>query len=324
MPQATARRNSVQNILVSRAGQMTQGTISKFVQLELCAGGICDVELGARLKVDRIELNSGMVAGGLTPSLALTIQARSLFSGPIITMVRPREGGFTYSRAEFLLMLMEAEQLMAHGVNGIAIGFLTNEGTVDTARCLQLRKILPDAELVFHKAFDWTPDLFTSLGQLIDCGFTRILTSGGRKTAAEGASVLRQLQQHARSHIEILPGGGIRAANVLSVLDQSGCMQVHSAVREIRNNQHSVNASALHFGIPGEGPESYGVASEIQLQELIENLVGRRSPNAGSAAPENSPPLSERADQTDQLKNLDSADPRTSVSGWQDTEVHSG
>ncbi len=314
----------MQNILVSRAGQMTQGNISKFVQLELCAGGICDVELGARLKVDRIELNSGMVAGGLTPSQALTIQARSLFSGPIITMVRPREGGFTYSQAEFLLMLMEAEQLMEHGVNGIAIGFLTNEGTVDTARCLQLRKILPDAELVFHKAFDCTPDLFTSLGQLIDCGFTRILTSGGRKTAAEGASVLRQLQRHARSYIEILPGGGIRAANVLSVLNQSGCMQVHSAVREIRNNQHSVNASALHFGIPGEGPESYGVASEIQLQELIDNLAMRRSPKERSSAPENGPPLPESAYQTDLLKNLNSADPRKSVFGSQDTEVHSG
>jgi copper homeostasis protein len=314
----------VQNILVNRAGQMTQGNISKFVQLELCAGGICDVELGTRLKVDRIELNSGMVAGGLTPSQALTIQARSLFSGPIITMVRPREGSFTYSRAEFLLMLMEAEQLMEHGVNGIAIGFLKNDGTIDTARCLQLKKILPDAELVFHKAFDCTPDLFTSLGRLIDCGFTRILTSGGRKTAAEGASVLRQLQQHARSQIEILPGGGIRAANVLSVLNQSGCMQVHSAVREIRNNQHSVNAFALHFGIPGEGPESYGVASEIQLQELIDNLAMWRSPMERSSAPENGPPLPESTYQTDLPKNLNSADPRKSVSGSQNTEVHSG
>ena len=303
---------------------MEDGNIAKLVKLELCAGGICDVELGARLKVDRIELNSGMVAGGLTPSQALTIQARSVFSSPIITMVRPREGSFTYSRAEFLLMLMEAEHLMEHGVNGIAVGFLTNDGTVDTERCRQLKKILPDAELVFHKAFDLTPDLFTALRQLIDCGFTRILTSGGRKTAAEGASVLRQLQQHARSQIEILPGGGIRAANVLSVLDQSGCTQVHSAVREIRDNHRSDNPSALHFGIPGEGPESYGVASQIQLQELIENLAGRRSPNAGSAAPENSPPLSERAYQTDQLKNVNSADPRMSVSGWQDTEVHAG
>ncbi|MEI7702242.1 MAG: copper homeostasis protein CutC [Planctomycetia bacterium] len=299
---------------------MTQGNISKFVQLELCAGGICDVELGARLKVDRIELNSGMVAGGLTPSQALTIQARSLFKGPIVAMVRPREGGFTYSQSEFLLMLREAELLMEHGVNGIAVGFLKTDRTIDIDRCSQLKKLLPAADLVFHKAFDWTPDLFTSLGQLIDCGFTRILTSGGRKTAADGASVLQQLQQHARSRIEILPGGGIRAANVLSVLDQSGCLQVHSAVREIRDNQHSVNVSALHFGIPGEGPESYGVASEIQLQELIDNLAMWRSPNGRSAAPENGLPLLESSDSTDSMKTLNAADPVKSVSGSPNTE----
>jgi len=299
---------------------MTQWNIPKRVQLELCAGGISDVELGARLKVDRIELNSGMVAGGLTPSQALTIQARSLFRGPIIAMVRPREGGFTYSQAEFLLMLMEAEQLMEHGVNGIAVGFLKTDRTIDIARCSQLKKILPNAELVFHKAFDCTPDLLTSLRQLTDCGFTRILTSAGRKTAAEGASVLRQLQQHARAQIEILPGGGIRAANALNVLQLSGCTQIHSAVRAIRDNQNSDYECELHFGIPGEGPESYGIASEIQLKELIDELAGWRSPEELSSSSKTGLSLPESFDSTDSMKTLNAADPVKSVSGSPDTE----
>ncbi len=251
---------------------MTTHTPAGSVLFELCAGGIGDVLLGTRLGVDRIELNCGMVAGGLTPSLALTMQSRALFSGPIIAMIRPREGGFCYSDSEALLMFYEAEQLLALGLNGIAIGFLKPDRTIDTDRCRQLRALLPHTELVFHKAFDWTPDHATSLRQLIDCGFTRILTSAGYRSAADGAHALASLQQQAGSQMEILPGGGIRANNVRQVLEQSGCPQIHSAVREIRDNHTNTN-SDLHFGIPGEGPASYSAASESLLKDLLRELA---------------------------------------------------
>jgi copper homeostasis protein len=251
---------------------MTPHPTSGPVLLELCAGGIGDVLLGTRLGVDRIELNCGMVAGGLTPSLALTMQSRAIFPGPVIAMIRPREGGFCYSDSEALLMFYEAEQLLALGVNGIAIGFLKPDRTIDTDRCRQLRALLPNAELVFHKAFDWTPDFSTSLKQLIDCGFNRILTSAGFRSAADGAHALASLQQQAGSQIEILPGGGIRANNVRQVLEQSGCPQIHSAVREIRDND-THTSSDLHFGIPGEGPASYSAASELLLKDLLRELA---------------------------------------------------
>ena len=185
---------------------MTTHTPAGSVLFELCAGGIGDVLLGTRLGVDRIELNCGMVAGGLTSSLALTMQSRALFSGPIIAMIRPREGGFCYSDSEALLMFYEAEQLLALGVNGIAIGFLKPDRTIDIDRCRQLRSLLPNAELVFHKAFDWTPDFSISLKQLIDCGFNRILTSAGFLSSAHGAHSLSSLQQQSGSPLEILPG----------------------------------------------------------------------------------------------------------------------
>ena len=253
----------------SRSLTQSDSHNSANVLLELCAGGIEDVRLAARLKVDRIELNSGMALGGLTPSAGLVTASRREFCGPIIAMVRPREGGFLYSSAEFLQMLDDCEFLLARGVDGIAIGFLKADGTVDQDRCRKLRAVFPKATLVFHKAFDMTPDLSQALQQLIDCGFQRILTSGGKPTAIEGAKVLGELQEAARGRIEILAGGGVRAANVAELLKQSGCRQVHSAVRTIVADPSSLNDTALQFGIPGtQSSGCFGAASEGQFFEL--------------------------------------------------------
>ncbi|MFN9236703.1 MAG: copper homeostasis protein CutC, partial [Planctomyces sp.] len=47
--------------------------------LELCVGGIDDVLLAAEAGVARIELNSAIALGGLTPSQSLMLQARTAF-----------------------------------------------------------------------------------------------------------------------------------------------------------------------------------------------------------------------------------------------------
>jgi copper homeostasis protein len=244
-------------------------TSHRRVLVELCAGGIEDVLLAARLHVDRIELNSGMAVGGLTPPIGLVNAARTAFSEPIVSMVRPREGGFCYTAAEFRQMLGDCESILAAGIEGAATGFLKADGTIDTERCLELRRLFPDATLVFHKAFDVTPDLKLALQQIIDCGFNRILTSGGKPAAIEGVDQLRMLRQLAREQIEILPGGGIRAGNVGQLVLQTECNQFHSAAREIAEDSSTQHNDAFQFGLAGCSSGAFGRASEAQLNALL-------------------------------------------------------
>ena len=239
------------------------------IRIELCAGGIDDVGLAAQCGIPQIELNSGMPMGGLTPPAGLVGAARREFSGSIIAMVRPREGGFQYSRAEFHQMLDDCEFLFSRGMDGVAIGFLQADGTVDEARCRKLRSIFPQKTLVFHKAFDVTPNLPLALQKLIDCGFQRVLTSGGKLTALEGADVLRGLNHLANGAIEILAAGGIRAANVIELLQRSECRQIHSAVRTTHDDPSTRRNAVLHFGVSGSsGNGCFGAASAQQLTEL--------------------------------------------------------
>ncbi len=251
------------------------------ITLELCTGGIDDVQLATAAGVDRIELNCGMASGGLTASAALAEESRRIFPGNIVAMVRPREGSFVYSRNEFLLMLHDAEILAAQGINGLATGFLRPDGSIDRGQTCRLREILPHTELVFHRAFDWTPDPSAALEQLIDCGYTRILTGGGPGPASTDG--LQKLVRQAAGRIEIVACGGIRAHNVETILRDSGVTQIHSAARETIDPAIPQNAGQLHFGLPDFGAASYGRTSPVQLQELLAALQPWRTQgNSGS------------------------------------------
>lgn len=238
--------------------------------IELCAGGIEDVRLAHLCKIPRIELNSGMAVGGLTPSTGLTSLARKLFCGKIISMVRPREGGFCYTDAEFEVMTDDAERMLEAGCDGLAVGFLTADAHVDIERCNSWRRRFPNTTLVFHRAFDVTSDQSLAIRQLIEIGFNRILTSGARPTAIEGAENLRQLGKQSKGQIELLPGGDIRAANVATLLRKTGCTQLHTSGREVALDPSIREDSSIHFGgDPALPPGTFGRTSRAKLTELI-------------------------------------------------------
>ena len=93
--------------------------------VEVCAGSIADCQIAERAGADRIELNSALFLGGLTPSIG--ILQKVLDSGvslPIVCMVRPRGAGFCYTKEEFESMLIDAKLLLEAGAKGLAFGFL--------------------------------------------------------------------------------------------------------------------------------------------------------------------------------------------------------
>ena len=238
--------------------------------IELCTGSIEDVILAAELQIDRIELNSGMAVGGLTPPAGLVAAARRTFTGPIIAMVRPREAGFAYTNAEFTQMLDDCEFLLASGVEGIAIGFLKLDGTIDVDRCTHLRRLFPAATLVFHKAFDATPDLGLASHQLIDSGFDRILTSGGCASVIDGVHTIRHLRNAYGPHIEYIVAGGVRSYNLDSIVRETGCDQIHTAARTIVLDPSIDGRHQLDFGsVVRDGVSGYGAADRGQLCELM-------------------------------------------------------
>ncbi len=228
--------------------EISQSILSLPVTVELCAGSVDDVELAAEYGVDRIELNSGIAVGGLTPSMGLVRECCRMFHGPVIAMVRPREGGFCYSELQYRQMLLDARLLLEQGIDGIAAGFLKADGRIDQTRCSDFRTQLPGCCLVFHRAFDVLPCRMTGLAELIESGWNRILTSGGQRTAMEGCSSLAELHAAASGRIEILPGGGVRPHNVGAIVTATGIRSVHTALGIRHEDPSTRHNPELSFG----------------------------------------------------------------------------
>jgi copper homeostasis protein len=201
--------------------------------LEIAVSSPLEANLAERAGADRLELSVGLAVGGLTPSIGLFREVRQLTDLPIYVLLRPRPGGFTYSRRELHVMASDAEALLRDGAAGIVFGALTERAEIDTSACRMLVEVAAEksAKAVFHRAFDFVANPLEAVDELIDLGFERVLTSGGATTAEAGTSRLQALVQHAGWQIEVMPGGGVRAHNVRDLVRVTRCHQVHAGAR---------------------------------------------------------------------------------------------
>ena len=201
---------------------------------EVCAGSVQDcinAQLGG---ADRVELNSALHLGGLTPSLAMLKLVKEKTSLKVICMDRPRAAGFCYDDVEIETMFEDAKILLENGADGISFGFLNSDATINVTETKKMVELIHQyqKEAVFHRAFDCVDDPMHAIKQLIDCGVDRILTSGLQPTAMQGASVLEKLQSEFGNQIEILAGSGINANNIRALKEQTGLHQFHGSCKE--------------------------------------------------------------------------------------------
>ena len=133
------------------------------------------------------------------------------------------------------------------GVAGIVFGILDRQGRVDVTRSREIIARAGPLSTVFHRAFDFLADQPTALAALADIGCTRVLTSGGQPTALEGVRQIETLIAQAVSRIEVLPGGGIRADNVLQIVQATGCNQIHIGVSYPRDDQSATAFAGIEL-----------------------------------------------------------------------------
>ncbi len=186
---------------------------------------------------NRIELCDNPGEGGTTPSYGFLKRARALVSIDLYAMIRPRGGDFLYSNDEFEAMKADILRCKEAGCDGVVIGMLNADGTVDKKRNAQLVELAYPLGVTFHRAFDRTRDAFEALETIIETGCERILTSGRTPNVAEGADVLKTLVQAAGKRIIIMPGSGVRSNNIASLAKQTGAVEFHTSARTMLHSE---------------------------------------------------------------------------------------
>ena len=236
--------------------------------VEICCGGYYDALNAYKGGAKRIELNSALYLGGLTPSLASLILTKQNTDLKVICMIRPRGAGFNYSEEDYLVMKEDCHILMENGADGIAFGFLNDDYTINIERTKEIVGIIKsyNGEAVFHRAFDCTKDAYKSIELLIELGVDRVLTSGQKDKAMEGKELIKDLQSKYGDKIEILAGSGINKSNALEMMDYTGISQVHSSCKDW---QEDVTTTGEYVSYRYTDYDQYDVVSEVLVSELI-------------------------------------------------------
>ena len=222
----------------------------KKILVEVCCGSADDVIEAKKAGADRVELNSDLFHGGLTPTVGSLLVAKRKTGMKIMTMIRPREGGFCYTEAEFAVAIEDAKQLLANGSDGLVFGFLHTDGTIDVKRTAILANLAYSAgkEAVFHRAIDVVPDWKQALDLLIDLNITRVLTSGQEADVSNGTEIVREMIRYAAGRIQILPGAGITARNYQRIVAETGTDQIHLAAHRSVADTSVLNNRSIFYG----------------------------------------------------------------------------
>lgn len=248
---------------------------------EICCGSFYDAKQAVLGGAERIELNSALMLGGLTPATGTLRLVKKYFPNlQVIAMVRPRGAGFCYTEEEFMAMEEECRDLLANGADGIAFGCLMENGDLDIQKNEILIKMIHDAgkEAVFHRAFDCSRDPFLTMETLIGLGVDRVLTSGLKPKAQEGADLILQLQKLFGSQIQILAGSGINGENACELMKKTGVSQVHSSCKTWLTDPTTVKNGVSYSIASGEQKYQYdGVSRELvqQLVKAVEQYCGK-------------------------------------------------
>jgi len=180
---------------------------------------------------DRVELCANLSEGGTTTSYGTIYQCREAFDVLLYPIIRPRGGDFLYTSDEYEIILHDVKLCKQLGCDGIVIGLLNADGTIDIKRTAALVEIAYPMGVTFHRAFDRCRDPFEALEQLIAMGCERILTSGQQPTVNEGVELIAELNKTADHRIIIMPGSGVRKENIKMLAGKTGCSEFHSSLR---------------------------------------------------------------------------------------------
>ncbi len=236
-------------------------------RLEICCFNIKSALIAQQAGADRIELCGDPGAGGTTPSLGLIKAAREKLYIQLYPIIRPRGGDFLFGDEEFEIMLNDISLCKQIGCDGIVIGMLNADGTIDKKRSAELVEMAYPLGVTFHRAFDRAVNPFESLEDIISIGCERILTSGQEPTAMEGAGLLNELIRQADHRIIIMPGSGVREHNIIELKERTGAEEFHTSARTLAKTQMQFINDNM------EEDNAYTIADENEIKQIIHLLA---------------------------------------------------
>jgi copper homeostasis protein len=222
----------------------------KKITLEICADSVESVLAAQEGGADRIELCQNIVIGGTSPSESLFREVKMNSDIPIRVLLRPRFGDFCYTEHEFNILKMEVKRFRELGADGVVIGILKPDGTLDMERLKELIEEAKDMPVILHRAFDVCKDPMEAMEQAISMGFCTILTAGQQSSCEHGTALLKELEEKSAGRIQIMAGSGVNPDLIRPLYEQTGITCYHMTGKTILESEMQYRKENVKMGLP--------------------------------------------------------------------------
>ena len=225
------------------------------LRIEACVNSVesaIEAEAGGAY---RVELCDNLFDGGTTPSIGAIEAARKELGIKVNVIIRPRGGDFLYSDLELDIMKTDVVAARTAGADGVVFGILKADGAVNMEQSQQLVELAGPMSTTFHRAFDMCADPFAGLEDLIALGIDRVLTSGQRPSAMEGAALTAKLVDAARGRMIVMPGVGIDETNITELIRLTGACEFHVLAERPVESEMVFQNPHVFMGTDPEQPE---------------------------------------------------------------------
>jgi copper homeostasis protein len=247
--------------------------MSNGIKVEICIDSVESAIAAQRGGANRVELCDNLIEGGATPSAGTITLARQHIDIDLNVIIRPRGGDFCYSQIEFEVMRHDVKTARIMGANGVVIGLLNEDGSIDVKRTRELVELARPLSVTFHRAFDMAFDPYQALETLIELGVDRILTSGQENSVLEGLDLITGLVQKAGERVIIMPGGGITERNIQKIVAQTGVREVHVLSNKSLDSPMRYRRSHVFMGGELRPPEfTRQVTDAGRVRALVESV----------------------------------------------------
>jgi copper homeostasis protein len=205
--------------------------------LEVIATSAEDAVAAVAGGADRLEVVTDMAADGLTPDVrgpAGFGRIRDAVEVPLRVMLRQRDGFLAGGTEGVAGLRAAARGLRAAGADEFVLGFLDEDGLVDTEAVRAVLEEVPGCAWTFHRALDHAADRARARAVLPELpGVDAVLTGGSVAGVAGGGLPVLVAEARAGAKPRTIAGGGL-TLDAVAPLAAAGIDAFHvgSAVRD--------------------------------------------------------------------------------------------
>mmetsp|Transcript_34708 Transcript_34708/g.67176 ORF Transcript_34708/g.67176 Transcript_34708/m.67176 type:complete len:186 (-) Transcript_34708:16-573(-) len=133
-------------------------------------------------------------------------------------------------------MEKDIKAFKAAGANGVVIGCLNKDGSVDEPCCRMLVQAARPMSVTFHRAFDVARDPIEALQACKRLGVNHILTSGQQASAGDPRAkrLIRRLVDESEGKVSIIAGGGVTLGNIQAIVKETGVRECHGTAGRVK------------------------------------------------------------------------------------------